>query len=518
MVQIVNWITTHVRLVIWLTILFIILSIIYSFIAKNAFIIIDPVGNAKGQKLTTYISNDAETKKVGGSGLIVVPRDTKSLIVTTGSNQKTQLPLNIPWHGFITKTVDFTISKNADKIAFSSLFTSTCVTYSPRLQSLLSYRCSRPGTIMQYQTPPTGSWRNIAVAKSMNYPNSTARPYLGGVLGISPSYPDDSEALASPLVYTADDGSATAYNLPSDLNNESVEEAVVFTNQQDPFEKRFVLVTSDGAVYLGKPGEKKGSVTYDKFPSPINYDASPHQTVCRLSGDNAYCYQGQSLSGDGDVKKTDNIITQYSFEKGIIGTAPVDKSLRLDNLYITDNGSIYAKVFKKLLRLKKVNSGYIATEIAQNIDSGSAGGSMYYVQDGDIYQVRPDDTANLVFHSDNIVSRTVFVTDGRVYILGAIKDSGDTALQAYVINGQDNTNPGKRIIDLLPTASNQLPYAVSQQLVGNKLQVGLVVAIARSPGETGTPVSEIDARKQAVLNALTTRGINTNDLSVTFTY
>lgn len=514
-----DWVVTHLRTVLWLGGIVLFLIITYSFVSQNAALVIEPIGTASGQKITTFISTDAETRRVGKSGLIIIPRSTKSLIVTGDNNRKTQIPLDIPWYGYVTKTVDFSPDKNADKIAFNSTFGSnTCVTYSPRLQNLLSYNCSNPVTLLQFQTPTSGAWRNVAVAKSLYYPE-VVKPYLGGVIGLSISRVDDDINTTSPLVFTSDTGTAILYDLPEGIDLDTLGEANIFTNQRDPNDSRFILTTTDGSVYLGTPGSKKGSVTYAKFASPIDFASKPHQTICRIVENDVYCYRGQTANGEEATQsKTDDVISHYSFDSNRDETTKISKPTTMENLFVTDSGELYAKQFKKLLQLKREGSEYIATEIAQNIDSASAGSGLYYVQQGDVFQITPTGTANLVFHSDNITVKSVFVADSRVYMLGIINDSGDTSLHAYVINGQDNTTPGKRLIDLLPTASNQLPYTVSQNLSGNTLQIGLIVAFSRSPSETGTSASEINTRKQTVLNALTNRGINMNDLTVQFTY
>lgn len=518
--KIISWIITHKRASIVLFLLVIAVLSVYSFLSSNAVIVVTPGESSLNMKITTFASTDAGTDKIGGSGLMFVARNTKSLIVTTDDERKTQIPLDIPWFGYLEVKVNFVMDKNADKIAFDSIFSPTCVTYSTRLRSLLAYQCSSPSALMQYQTPKSSTWRNIAVASSLYYPNSTAKPYNGGLLGIAPTQADSPELTTSPLVFTNDSGQTLYYKPPDDLGNDSFDRAVVYTNPRNPKDTRFVLVSGDGSVYLATPTGSQGAVKYSKFsPSVETYSEVPHETICRIAGDDVFCYQGRIQAGFKTSKKTDDVISHYSFEKGHVDSVSVGQSLSLENLFVTNDGKIYGKQYKKLLRFTKTNDRYRTTEIAQNIDSGSASDtSMYYVQNGDVYLVNDTNAAHLVFHSDNIMVKTVFVADNQVFLLGMVNNSNDKSLQGYVINNEDNTSPGKRIIDLLPVASGQLPYTVSQKLVGNTLQVGLVVTIAKIPGDDNTPVSVIDERKQAVLNALKNQGIDTNHLTVQFTY
>lgn len=474
-------------------------------------------------KITVYTSSDTATAKAGGVGLNIVKRDTKSLIVASGENMKTQSEITIPWFGFSYKKVVLQRDKNAEKVAFNSTNSLTCATYSTNFDRLMYYACRRPATLVEYQTPPTGSWFTKKIADLGFYTDKVA-PYMGGVIGIS--YRENTDiVLPGEITAVTETGQTVHYSPPEGFNLAELGKTKIFTDTNDVTNNRFVMVNRQGDIYLGTPtgGE---SVDYVHIPPADKYNPAYNQTICAVNGDSAHCYRGQSALGDRPEKfdttqLAEDSIIALSFNDATVNSVKVDPSnLLLNDLYTTTTGQLFGRSAKKLYSFDKNGDKYISNELSQNIDHAASGQKLYFIQNNGIFEV-DDKTKDSyqIFYSKNIIPKAVYTAADKIFVIGSIRDAGPTT-HAYVLNSEDDTAPGKRLIDIFPTSFNKLPKVSFQDFVGNRLQFRLKVTINKNAKTIKDAVDQqsFDQAKAQVMNYINDQGVNPDSLNISFTY
>lgn len=519
--SIVRWLYVHRKGALVALIISIPVIVVVQFFAQHSFILVSVVGASANEPVVTYGSTPSGTEKIGSTGLILVTRATTSIIVENGEQLKTEVALSLPWYGLAGVDVKLDQGRNADKVAFTSPYTSsTCATYSKRVESLLAYKCNNPPSLLQYQTAANTTWSNKPLATNMLYPGKIAQPYMGGVIGIS-VYPLGDESAPQPIIYTSDTGTSTAYDMPEGIDETMLAEAQIFTNYTDPTDNRFVFVTFDGTVYLGKPTGVKNGVKYARAEAPKDYTKTQHKTLCRIVGDKAHCYSGSAPRGDSDEPLTnDDTIRTYDFDGNTVAAIELKKSLVLGNIYVTNDGKVFGMQGKKLFAFERSGNDFRQTTITQNSDAAVALDTLFYVQKGTVYELDKDGASHQVFYSRNITVKSIYASDGKVFVLGSINSALSGQIHAYQLRDDTATDLGARIIDVLPAESGKLPAVTSQSLVGNKLQLELAVPYAKrsTSGGIADNITVLNQKKQAVLDALTDLGINPQDLEISFIY
>lgn len=519
MQKVFNWLSSHVRGIVIMAIFLAILSGIVAFFSANAILNVSAPANFNGKNIEISISTDAEMKKVGNPGLLIVPRATKSIIASAGDYVKTQTLITMPWYGYTEVPVSLQRDKDGTKIPFYSTQSDACMTYSTRLESLLHYKCRNPTTLVQYQTPTSGLWKNTAVASSFIYPNQSAKPYAGGILGITDNHGEATDDHApSPLAFVSDDGKFHYYNAPSEIEDEELSRATLFTNTVDQTDKRFVLVTSDGDIYLGSPIASTDTIDYHKFESSFAYTQPRYQTLCEIRGDNAICNRGEAPVGDteeSDGKTASEVITTYSFEGREVSSVPVAQKALLDSFHATSNGKLYGKYHKKLLAFELKNGKYHTVELTQNADTVTVNDSVYYTQAGGVFMVDSHTSSHQVFYTKKANIKNLVTANNKIIAIGTFNDGNNTALHAYQLNDDANDNPGTRIIDLLPADTEKLTGVTYQNFVGNKLYLNLALATSKkSTNAEAARRNEINNQKQIIVEELKSSGVDIDSLEI----
>jgi hypothetical protein len=469
--------------------------------------------------IVVYVSSERATTKLGGAGLVLVPRSTTSLIVAAGDAVKTETTLAIPWYGYVNKKVTLTSDKNADKAAYYSLDTNPCATYSSNYDRLLSFKCNQPTSLQTYNTPPSDGWGNTTVANT-SYPAVVA-PYMGGVIGVT--YIPNSDTTAPDITFTTESGQSIGYNAPEGIDMDTIRKATIYTDTYDITNNRFVLVDVSGNIYLGSPSES-GTVGYQKIPPPNDYTPLYDQALCAISGDAVYCYYGQSDAGDqtasSQVKPIQDTIVSLSFTKQGSHAAAINTPLVLGDLYVTPSGQLFGREHKQLIHFTQVNDRYSTTSVSQNIDGATGGQAIYYIQNNGVYQVDSDaKNTYQVFYSKNVIPTSVYSVAGKVFVLGKVRGNTQTTY-AYLLNTSDDTTPGQRLIDKFPLSFTDLTDASITDLVGDKFYVELKVTIRKNAPSADQAIdkSEVATKKQNVINLLQSLGVDINENNTTFMY
>lgn len=515
MVKIIEYLQKYKKLIITVVCI-IILAIIGKVLFDNyalADIKVTTVGQQNNSSnIKVFASTDTKTIELGGPGLKIIPRKTKSLIATQDENASTQVKIQIPWHGLFDKTISLTPSKNADKIAYLNTSRYPCATYSVRLASLLSYDCKKPDSLVRYDTS-TRIWGSKRIS-SLIFRDGLVAPYMGGLIGIE--YGLDS--ISKPLVIVRDDGVKTRFDLPPGMTFDNISQAKIFTNNFDTADGRFVIVDYTGNIHLGTPSLQNKSISYKTISSPSDYSFTYQQTLCGIVGDFVNCYRGQHIRGDlppESVKLPDESIVTASFTNDDVTTRKLDSPGRYSDFYVTLDGDMYGKNYKKIFYLSSTGDTYKARELAQNVDGAVGGEGLFYIQRNAIYNVKKDGDAIMTFYSKNILPKSLYISEGSVFILGTIENGGNN-VHAYKLNDQEHTG-GSRLIDLLPAGSGKLPAVTYQNLVGNQVQFTLAIPINKTTrAEINTP--EFEIRRNKVLDTLRNWGADLTKIDATFNY
>lgn len=461
-------------------------------------------------------SSDYGAKKIGsGSGLHIVPQSTKSLIISAGSNIKTQTKVTIPWYRFTATEVQLRYDKNADKVAYRSTVSDACATYTPSADRLLSYSCTKPVSLTQYNT--NSQWGNQLVSE-LYYPNGAVQPYGGGVIGITSLVGTD-RIMPGPIAYVGAGGKVRFYQAPEKIADlADMATAAIFTNTQDMDDRRFILALSNGDVYLGTPTGETEAVSYTHVAAPAGYQSAYQQTLCAFSQQSAYCYRGRAQKGDDSNIATPlplETISKVSFTDGSVLTLPLARRAILDNFYITQEGELYGKSYKKLYRFTKGDRRYEMTELAQNIDAVAAGADLYYIQKNSLYRVGENDTSYQIFHLENTILRKAYVYSDKVYVLGSYK-TAPSVTHAYQLNDSDNTQPGDRLVDILPPDMRSFPEVYQINFVGSHIHIQLA---SRNAVASKAPAEATRNRiEQRLRDLIAQHQIDDSGLKITFSY
>jgi hypothetical protein len=478
------------------------------FFLSNAFMFVAVSGETNNAQLATYTVTDGTTKRMGGSGLFIVPRSTQGIIVSAGDNIKTQTKVDIPWFGIAFQSVQLNADKNADKVAFAGPETGICAAYAATTDKLSYYDCQTPTALMQYQTPDDGKWVNKSVASLAYISSQVLPPYMGGVIGITPGSQNDpsipsgeSHGIEGVSVTATSVDKKVSYNAPSEINAENIAGLRLFTDTNNPNNDKFVLVDAFGTIYLASPATDGKTVEYNRISPPEDYNYRYNQTICSLEDGTVYCYRGSTgIKSDGKSATTKPSVVQLTFTDGVVNTADVQGADVLDGFYATTTGKLYGKNGKSLYSIESSSGKYSASKLIQTPEGVATDDKLYFVQDNGVYEL--DDTthsSHQVFYSSNITIKSIYPVDGKLYVFGATKNS--KAISAYLVNTSSDTAPGKRLIDILPLSGDDISGITSSDLVGDKV----LIKLASEGNEPDT------------INALRSLGVDVDEKNIIFT-
>lgn len=463
----------------------------------------------------TYANTDTESAVAGRTGILLIPRSTKSLTVALTKSIKTQTPLDIPWIGIANKKVSFQTDVNADKIAYQNITNTPCGTYSKNLNRMLAYDCTNPVTLTDYQAPQNGYWGNKKLA-DINFTNRKATPYLGGVIGVA--YVPNSDVITpQPIGGISETGGLYYYNAPNAFNLSTLPEATIVTDTTDATNNRFLLITKSGDVYMGTP-TPTNTVEYILHPAPKDYDSTYQQTLCSLTGDKVFCYRGEVIVGDSDAKNLPSSISQFIFGQDTSEEVATDLPI-IDEFFSTIDGKLYAKQNKKLFVFNKTGNKYTARELAQNVDSVSAGQGLYITQNNGVFKAASNGTDfHQLFYSKNLAINSVYQSENKIFAIAST--AGIKGIYgAYLLNDSSNTTPGQRLIDNFPISYDSLPNVSNQDLVGDRLYIAIrYESMRQSDASRAVDPGKFIAAQAEIKEFLKSRDIDVNSVSLQFVY
>ncbi|MBI3889602.1 hypothetical protein HY312_03450 [Candidatus Saccharibacteria bacterium] len=454
----------------------------------------DPVARANSEYSST---------KIGTSGLQFVPRSAKSITVSVGSGVASEVPLTVPWHRFTSVNVDLKSDLNATKVSYGSTLNTACATYNQEQDSLLSYDCQTPASLVKSNTPNNNYWGRTIVSSTKLSSYSPPASYMGGLIGLQKTYD-----LSQAIIYYDGNGNSKTYNAPQTADAATIDQAQIVTDSSQPLDARFVLITKNGDIYLAVPNENDDSVAYTRFKSPEKYDAVFQHTLCDITEGTVLCYRGYMHVGDYDTPTAPGTPTISTVQFGSLdmNTLPVSQKY-LDTIHLTSDGNIYGLDNHTVYSFGTRDKEYTPTILAQSALYAASGKKLYILQDTGIYEIK-DETLTQVFYSKNIKPKSLYISGDKVYILGKVADQ--STMSAYLLNATTNTTPNQRLIDLFPASSTDIPDALTQDLVGTRAYVLLL--------QRQNLQADFEPTKDRVITNMQTLGIDTNSLDIKIAY
>lgn len=483
------------------------------------------VDAGQGARPILFANTSASSTRIGTPGLVVAPRAASSLTIAASDYQKTITAIHIPWYGFLQLQARVDVDKNAEKLAYNATSADPCATYDSDRETLLSYDCTRPTTLALYQTPADRTWTNRAIG-TIEQPNTSVKPYLGGVLGIS--YVHNTEDVPpGPLFALDPTGKRRYYDAPEGLDLSNFALGTLTTDPNDPQNARFIYAAWDGTIYLGTPTGEGTQVTYITQSSPDGYNPTYERTLCSLQADRATCYQGRSRSapwpvptdGSGEYRREGTIST-LTFAGDPVRHVKTARDVNIGEFFTTAAGQAYGQQDKTLYRFDVTETRATRQIVATNVNRTVAGDSLYFTQDDGVYEYDASTHAAYQrFYARNIIPRNLLLSAGNLFIFGSIKNAGST-LYAYRLTDADDMTPGTRLIDQLPTAFADLPGVSRLDLVGNKVLMTLKVNVSRQARSQAAAVDpqQVASLRDDALSRLQKRGVDIDALELIVRY
>lgn len=489
------------------------------FWATHAFISLEITAISQTQSITVYaISEKEKVPKEVNSKLAIVSRDTKTLIATAGDRAKTQTTVAIPWHGFVSKKIQIIPDKNAEKIAFRSTFPEACPIYRPTADSLAYYNCKRQNVLIQNTNSVSNRWSS-QVLYEIDSIVKPVSPYMGGYVSIADL--TEGEGPSTTYIRAVDEnGKVTSYETPAGLPREDLISSRIYADTHNTKNKHFAIVSNVGDIFIGTPAEDN-KVDYKIITAPASYDSSHNQTLCRFVSEEVYCYRGHWRIGEVPEgfdysETTASQILVYSFANGSEKIHKLTQNIdMLEDMKVTANGEVFVQDSQFLYHLTKIGDVYEPTKIAVYPTTIEASDTLYYIHNKSVYAVDKQDpsTARQIFYSPNIVPRSLYAVDNKVFILGSNKKTSQTTY-AYRLLDEPHLDTGKRLIDVLPVAATGNPYFYFSDLVGDQIYLSINLAFKN---RTQQQIDEDFAKKtESSLNYLRSLGITVDESKITF--
>ncbi len=496
--KIIKWTLDHVKLVIFLGFILALILFCLHLFNSYALVFIDTDADFETENVAVYIGSDSTDdtlEKAGVTGsMLILPRSTKSVVVSGGENIKTRVNLEIPWYGVVDKKVSLYKDKNAEKVAYKSTTATICALYRPSSDRLAYYNCRDTNAgLFEYETPTSNPWFLNKVSP-IYYPLNQPRP--GSYLGVLFSSP-------AQIVGINEKNKLTYFNAPpldipnthepkegefADHHNVDTVAVRIYSDTNDTSNDKFAVVESvSGKIFIGTPTGGK-SVDYHSIEAPDNYRNLYNQTLCSINENYAYCYRGPAVIGDTSPDFNFSEVTQsqlvvHSFANNTTEIYKFSDNLfTLTDIHATDKGELYGYKFGQLYHFKKSGDTYKPVEVSNNVSSVAASDKLYYVNNDSVYAIDPDDNsvAHQVFYSSNVVPKALYPVDGNVFIIGTTPFDSSTTY-AYRLLNQDN-NGEIRPIDRFPFDTKKTSDIINNDLVGNRVYVALATPLVRVSG------------------------------------
>lgn len=482
-------------------------------------------GIPKEAKLFTVgVNRDDEPTTPSIGGFYFIRHDTSALKAST-NNYSTIKNITEPKNGD-TLTINLYRDKNATKYSSAN---PGCFTYSKKTDRLLSYNCTKPTQLSEYVS--SGSMPNnksIATIAQIDTNVYTIKPFQGGVTGIRmPRFV--ANIPTNKFLFKIDEnGKESTSSVPDNITQEQLNATNVITDTTTESNDSILLVSKQNSSLFYKDSISNTTNSYKNYKLPDNFSPTFDALSCQLLATMAYCYYGpnsdpsdsQTQTQHRTNEKKGTIVTvDFSDETPAAQTYTIADSTPLDTLSVTQGGNLYGMSYRDLMSIEL--SGSSATLKPFVVDSGSVSTSdgIYFVRDNSVYKY--DDTKNesyLVFHSDKLRISTVTSLNGETFVNAYTQEGSGQRIHTYKINDEPNMTPGTRLIDVLPLDFKDSPDISDMDYYKNNLYIRVKVTVKKTGRSTGLDQAAFNESKKRIEQLLKDRNINTETLTINYSY
>ena len=382
----------------------------------------------------------------------LIARDAARIEAKINNWQTTVDITPLPWIGIKEIKLDIERDRNVDKLSGKSL---GCSVYDEKSGKLASYTCGNPTGLYEYQPSKTDgvAWKNEAL---VTFPGAyTVAQYGSGLLGIENS--------ATPRLFYADmiSKNVALPALPQGFTQSDLSSTSVITDSTAQSDHFLLVNTTKGTIYFASKSDN--SITYQKY-SPDKKWLTGNTIKCVLRQVSAYCFIGGSTIAPDSAELTaeqkqrgDGHFVTVNFGNPTI-TYTVSTSSKddvLDELYIDDSKQLYGRADTTLYSLDTSSSNLKRTIVSPSVSAVSGGQKAYYITNNQLFEFDSKTKATyLRFSSKNIRLSTINQVGSRLFMNAFINGAPDNTLHTYELLSEQNTTPGKRLVDLLPVYPN----------------------------------------------------------------
>ena len=485
--------------------------------------------DAISEKATLYSMTRGQGDKQASplmDNLYLLRRDTVALRASTDNYSTIKELTHLSPQETIT--INLYKDKNADKYSGNN---PGCITYDNASNRLLSYSCTQPRELLQYDqsnensAPQNSSVATIAASDSLAY---SVKPYQGGVLGIRmPRFL--ANVPTNKFLFSIDsNGKITEASTPDSLGQEQLSATNVITDTTSVAGSEFLLVNKQTSSLSFARQINGGAMDYKSYSLPEDFSPTLDTLLCSLLGSTAYCFYGYSSGPPDSEEETKHheskkpatfLVIDFSGETPAVERYTTKQPTPVDNLFVTKSEKLYATSGDDLLSISLSDATAWSRVYATSVGSVAAGDGLYFVRDNSVYRL--DDEKNesyLAFSSPKLRLSNIVSLNENVFVNAYIGGTTGQRVHTYRLNDEPNERPGFRLIDTLPLALNESDDISDMDLYKNNLHIRVKVPVSKTGRNAGADLTAFNAAKQRITNLLQEKSIDVSALRITYSY
>jgi hypothetical protein len=439
------------RLVGWAAVL-IVVVVVVGFFSGNSLVKVSLDGDIASADFASYDAASGKKSQLHSIfGLLVVPRNSRSLVATSG-DAETQISLADRKPPLIYGKLEINLQQTKQARLLSSGGQNCPFVVG---NAVYSYDCSQPGTISKYEGTPNGLPQNIVseTLPNFTYGYQPAR-YKDGLVvqrvGIG-------RQLEYAAVYVSPGQPQVVRQLPSSFYTAN-DYVMMFADNTNADSNALAIYNSTSGVgYYFKDFIHSSKAT--QFKAQHKIDITIEQSSCVLVGATITCYHGivgtvsnvtapatttnkngdvMSPPQDADTSKRHGVIEVTDFSSG---TASVKSyqgpaGFGIADLYADSAGSLYGRNDSEIDKLKLDGNSFSAAAIASDSEVVAAGKLLYYLQDNKLYSYDSTSSSSSLVYVNNQESLSGIKAYGnQLFILSYTQKDPAQLLHAYQLAG-----------------------------------------------------------------------------------
>lgn len=367
-------------------------------------------------------SSGAESQPPSFAGFMFVPRDTKQIVVRSGSYETRAIIKDFPLVGISEYNLRLESQRKVSKIAGNTLGCNLT-----NKHGTFTHTCGSLNKMSQVLRPNDNPWVNKITADPAT---SIFARYQDGFLGFQYGSPQ--------LQYIIPGGNTSSVSIPDDLVSSPSDNIFVITNTSDSKDGGFVLANTSTGNFIYKAGIKSDE-EIKQFSRNSDINTEFNLTICAMNAKLLVCYYGPGDRdhADHNYRQRNNI----SYIEVIDLADPSKKHVYkagaelggVSRLIVSASGKVYAISGTDLYQLRLEGDSIKPAFIYPGITTAYASGSSLYITVGRnlVQYLEDDDAAYLRFGSDNILDPDLSVYGESVILNAFVNAPTASAMRGY---------------------------------------------------------------------------------------